>query len=115
MTSCKSVGKWQLWLARLHFMDKPQISKRRPVLVIDVDGNEATVVKITSHEPRDEPGEYAIIEWREAGLLKPSTIRTSQIFRLSLNDLERDAPLGILQTHDKEALSAILLAMGVFE
>jgi hypothetical protein len=56
------VNKGEIWLARLYFLDNPQKSKRRPVVVLDVQGQIVKVAKITSHPPRDESGEVVIVE-----------------------------------------------------
>ena len=53
--------------------------------VLIIDGTRCYVLslKITSHIPRLQfPGEYQIIEWKEAGLLKPSTICISRQLNL---------------------------------
>jgi len=52
--------------------NNPQ-SKRRPILILDNDFI-APFVPITSHAPRTDK-DYKIINWREAGLSGPSTIR----------------------------------------
>ena len=55
----------------------------RPVLIIDGTRCYVLSLKITSHVPRSQfPGEYQIIEWKEAGLMKPSTIRISKQLNL---------------------------------
>ena len=72
------------------FADHPEISKPRPVVVLEVSEREAWIVaaKITSHEPRPWcDGEVVLSDWQEEGLLKPSTVRCSMIARVSLDDI----------------------------
>lgn len=79
-------NKWELWFADVYFEDNPTISKKRPVLVLS--RTEAIVLcnKITSHAPRlNCQGEYQLKDWKNAGLLKPSTIRLSQRFKLNID------------------------------
>ena len=80
--------RWEIWLARVAFEDKPSVQKIRPVLIISP--NEAFILslKITSHKPRKYcEGEYAIIKWKEAGLDKTSTVRCTKQLKLNGDDL----------------------------
>ena len=80
--------RWEIWLARVAFGDKPTIQKVRPVLI--VSPNEAFILslKITSHEPRKYcEGEYVIIKWKEAGLHKTSTVGCAKQLKLNEDDL----------------------------
>lgn len=70
--------QWDIWLAFVKFTDKPDEGKIRPVLIIDEKICFVLVYGITSHKPRDNFfGEYNIMQWKESGLDKPSTIRLS--------------------------------------
>ena len=83
-------------------------SKVRPVLVIDGTSCYVLSLKITSHGPREEyTGEYPIKEWKEAGLLKPSTIRISK--RLSLPPDSFIKRIGRLTPLDCDNVSRIYL------
>ena len=116
MTSLPWPQSYGVWLARFAFPDIPGVSKVRSVVVVEFDeGNAlAFVIKVTSHEPRpDCPGELAILDWRGAGLVKPSTIRCSQMTWLSMDDMLR--PLGCLQHVDKARLVDMLDALGILE
>ena len=57
-------------------------SKIRPVLVIGFEDNLIIVGKMTTHEPRAYyQYEYAITDWKGAGLHHPTTLRLSQIVK----------------------------------
>ena len=100
------LNKWDIWLAKIAFEDAPEIIKNRPVLVINNNTFLVLSLKITSHSPRDNySGEYQIIKWREAGLLKPSTIRTSK--KLFLPPDKFIHKLGVLHEIDKNNLIEI--------
>lgn len=67
--------------------DSTKFSKR-PAIVIDKDtkGLRVLVVKITTHEPRDE-FDYQIIEWVKARLTKKSTARASKLESLDVGSI----------------------------
>lgn len=79
--------KWEIWLAKVHFDDYPEIFKVRPVLLTsseaDSDGNFVCLF-ITSKEKKG-PKDYTIRKWKEAGLKKESTI-TSRILKIPPKD-----------------------------
>jgi mRNA-degrading endonuclease toxin of MazEF toxin-antitoxin module len=114
MTSFRTPRRFEIWLARVYFKDKPNVVKQRPVVVIDTRESSATVAKVTSHTPRDDfEGEVAIENWQEAGLLKPSTIRCSQVYELNYSELLKDKPFGMLQREDRERLTEQLYDLGI--
>lgn len=71
---------WDVYIANVPFEDLPQ-SKPRPVVILADSVLVVDCLKMTSQPPRR--GEYALQKWREAGLLKPTTVRISK--RLLLN------------------------------
>ena len=82
MNSSSDFVRWDIWIARVEFEEEPGF-KIRPVLIIDGTRCYVLSLKITPHPPREEyAGEYRIVQWREAGLLKPSTIRISKQINL---------------------------------
>ena len=82
MSNSSDFIRWDIWIARVEF-EEGSGSKIRPVLIIDGTRCYVLSLKITSHDPRTQfPGEYQIIEWKEAGLMKPSTIRISKKLNL---------------------------------
>lgn len=102
-----SLNKWDIWLAKVAFEDAPNITKNRPVLVMDDMKCLVLSFKITSHSPRTNfKDKYQIIEWKKAGLLKPSTLRISK--KLLLPKECFVFQLGRLQSIDKKNVINIL-------
>ncbi len=80
-------SKWEVWFAKVAFDDDPTKIKERPVLVMDDRNCYILSFKITSHAPRlNFSGEYSLVKWSEAGLLKPSTVRTLKRLKLIETD-----------------------------
>lgn len=72
-----TIDPWSLWWAEVEYENHDGI-KRRPVLVISDEEIYILSYKITSHEARNQWGEYEITNWQSAGLTMPSTVRLSQ-------------------------------------
>lgn len=83
-----TIEPWDLWWALVRFEDTDEI-KRRPVVVLENGEAMALVMKVTSHEPRQQWGKYDIVYWKSAGLPKPSTIRMTQLIRLEHGMFDR--------------------------
>lgn len=73
------------------FRDGTETKKVRPVIVVsneratDID---VIAVSVTSKQPRSE-FDVALEYWQEAGLSKPSVARTSKLFSVSADQLQR--------------------------
>lgn len=95
MTSSE-IKPGQIWLTYLHYIDKPTIGKVRPVLILHVEEDCASVValKITSKPVRPESNDIEISDWASCGLVVPSSIRTDFVFRINNSDLLNEEPLG---------------------
>jgi mRNA interferase MazF len=65
------------WVADIPFTDRIT-SKKRPVLVLWLDGLDAVVAAVTSAAPRS-PTEVGLADWRIAGLRVASTVRLSRL------------------------------------
>jgi len=99
MTDTIKPERWDIWYARVKFEDS-DMAKNRPVLVIDGDVGFVLSLKITTHGPRKGyPGEYQIVQWKEAGLIAPSVIRISKL--LHLPDDSMIKKIGVLQEQDR--------------
>lgn len=92
--------QWEVWSAEFAFEDNPNISKSRPVLVLEnKEFYPILAAKITKHSTRSNYlGEYTIKEWREIGLTFPSTIRLSK--RLLLQEVDFKYKIGKLKPID---------------
>lgn len=99
-------NKWEIWLVDMSFEDSIE-SKIRPVLVIEVEDNLIVVGKMTTHEPRDNyQYEYAMIDWKGAGLHRPTTLRLSQIIKYEPTCFIKK--LGHVQPVDQISISNML-------
>ena len=65
------------WVADIPFTSGSG-SKKRPVLVLWLDGLDAVVAAVTSAAPRS-PTDVPLADWRLAGLRLPSTVRLSRL------------------------------------
>lgn len=107
MQNSSTPRKWEIWLACVKFEDNPSQIKNRPVLVVSPGQFCILSLKITGSAPRVNcPGEYSIVKWKESGLSKPSTIRTSKRLKLIPSDMVHK--IGKLQAYDILALQNVL-------
>ena len=107
MTSCDPhVG--EVWLTYLHFTDHPELGKVRPVVIVEVSGNELVALKITSTSPRPEHGDVSVKDLQCAGLRLPSSIWVKPPFILRKDELLRNAPIGTLSIEDRRAVDEAL-------
>jgi mRNA interferase MazF len=81
----------EFWIADIPFTNGLS-SKKRPVLVLWTDGNDAIVALVTSALPRTET-DSIINDWQSSGLRVASTVRLSR-----LDCLEQSLLLGKLGT-----------------
>lgn len=65
------------WVAEIPFTDGSAL-KKRPVLVLWLDGNDVVVAAVTSAAPRT-PTDVPLADWRDSGLRVPSTVRLSRL------------------------------------
>lgn len=101
-----TINPWEIWWAEVEY-ENHEDSKRRPVLVISADEVYVLSYKITSHEARNQWGEYEIVQWKTAGLPKASTVRLAQPIKLLRPMLKKK--IGTLSLADIEAISIRIL------
>jgi mRNA interferase MazF len=65
------------WVAEIPFTDG-SASKKRPVLVLWLDGQDVVVAAVTSAAPRTLT-DVSLVDWRASGLRIPSTVRLSRL------------------------------------
>ena len=98
-----------IWLAYLHFLDKPNIGKVRPILVLIVDERcIALVLKITSNVELDESIAFPIENWEKCGLRKPSVVRLDQLFEITHEDLLGEERLGSISADQLDQIKKYL-------
>jgi mRNA interferase MazF len=81
----------EFWIADIPFTNGLS-SKKRPILVLWTDGNDAIVALVTSALPRTET-DSLLNDWQSSGLRVASTVRLSR-----LDCLEQSLLLGKLGT-----------------
>lgn len=67
----------EFWLADIPFTSGSN-SKKRPVLVLWLDGMDAVVAAATSAAPRS-PTDVPLADWKISGLRLPSTVRLARL------------------------------------
>ena len=67
----------ELWIADITFTNGTN-SKKRPVLVLWVDGNDVVVAAVTSAALRS-PTDVPLQDWTTSGLRLPSTVRLARL------------------------------------
>jgi len=72
-----TISPGDFWVAEIPFTDG-SASKKRPVLVLWLDGQDVVVAAVTSAVPRT-PTDVSLIDWRASGLRVPSTVRLSRL------------------------------------
>jgi len=67
----------EFWLAEIPFTDG-SASKKRPILVLWLDGSDAVVSAVTSASVRSKT-DVQLKEWQKGGLRYPSVVRLSRL------------------------------------
>ena len=99
---------WEVWLAYVRFADHPDIGKVRPVVILDQDVFAIVVAKITSAQQSERFSYCELEDWMDEGLLKPSRVQLTPLFRVAPHELLKDEPLGVLSDRDCRRLAAAL-------
>lgn len=106
---------FEVWRLEFVYEDQPEVSKVRPaiVAVVNHDKDTALVAKVTGHGPRPEfPGEVRIVDWKQAGLTKPSTVRCSKTMTVPLAAFDNASRYGPLSEEDARAVEQALRDLG---
>ena len=99
---------WEVWLAYVRFADCPDVGKVRPVVILDNEIAAVVVAKVTTAKPQPQFEYCELRDWEEEGLLKPSRVQTSPLFRIAPSDLLNGEPLGALSPEDRKRLDFAL-------
>src|SRR3954447_8040470 len=67
----------EFWVADIRFTDGTA-SKKRPVLVLWVDGMDVVAAAVTSASPRSAT-DISLADWKSSGLRVASTVRLSRL------------------------------------
>ena len=94
----------QIWLAYVHFAEKPKVGKVRPVVILHAEDKlKVSACRVTSR-PLTDSTDVFIKEWESCGLVKPSCIRADIIFELPISDVLSEKPFGVVR---KKTLSEV--------
>lgn len=118
MNSCRTPRSGEVWRLEFAYEDDPSITKHRPVVVavVEESADMAVVVKVTGHGPRREyPGEVRLLNWKEAGPSKPSTVRCSKSLAVGLEVFAGAQYYGMLSPSDEQEVFVSLRKIGVIE
>ncbi|ELS00320.1 PemK-like protein [Xenococcus sp. PCC 7305] len=72
-----TIQSGDFWVAEIPFTNGLN-SKRRPVLILWLDGNDVVVAAVTSAAPRTQT-DVLLQDWNESGLRVLSTVRLSRL------------------------------------
>lgn len=75
--------KYEIYWVLFAYEDNPNKYKYRPAIILD--NSLLTFTKITSNTNRQGNNEYTIIDWKQAGLQKPSNIRLNKKIPITNN------------------------------
>ena len=106
--------KWDIWYADIAFEDMPNISKIRPVLIIDSKKPIILTLKMFSHKPfskYQENNMYLIQEWQKAGLSNPTVINVKSPVWLDLKFFKKK--IGVLHAKDRKAVMQFLSKLNI--
>lgn len=107
-SSINTPQPWEVWLAYVRFADYPDVGKVRPVVIVDNEIVAVVVAKVTTAQPHPQFTYYELEDWKAEGLLKPSRVQTTPLFRIAATDLLNGEPLGVLTPRDKARLNQAL-------
>ena len=92
--------QWDVWYAKFPYEENPNITKNRPVIILNVEPIECLSVKVTSKDIREvDEFDVEIKHWKDAGLKLPSVARVSKTMNLSKELFVNKK--GVLQDEDK--------------
>ena len=76
----RDIQQREIWFARFPLEEDESVTLNRPVLVVHSRDNEYLVVKVTTHEPRNnDKFDVELKQWQTANLKFPSTARVSKL------------------------------------
>jgi mRNA-degrading endonuclease toxin of MazEF toxin-antitoxin module len=88
----------EFWVADIPFSNASS-SKRRPILVLWLDGPDVVAAAVTSANARS-PMDVTLSDWKKSGLRRPSTVRLSRLDCLEQSRLI--GRIGVISAADGE-------------
>ncbi len=93
----------EFWIADIPFTNASS-SKKRPVLVLWLDGDDLVAAAVTTAKPRS-PMDVALSEWSRSGLIRASTVRLSRLDCLEQSLLLRR--IGLISAADADRVKQV--------
>src|SRR5215212_10342778 len=91
-----TIGPGDFWVADIHYTSGGG-TKKRPALVLWLDGSDAVVAAVTSDRPRS-PIDVELADWQTSGLRLASTVRLSRLDCVEQSLLI--GKIGVISTED---------------
>ena len=101
-----SPKEWEIWHARFNFEGSGY--KFRPVLVVSVEEDLLVIMVTGTNNKLILEHDYQIIDWREAGLNKPSIARVDRLAAIPLDYIGTAGRIGTLTARDINNLEEII-------
>ena len=100
----KNIQQKEIWFARFPLEEDENKTLKRPVLVVHSRDDEYLVIKVTTHEPRDNDKlDVEIKQWQAANLKFPSTARVSKLRMLPGKNFINK--IGVINDNDWETVT----------
>ena len=107
----KSPRPWEIWHVKFNFSEKKGY-KYRPVIIINVTKDDSLVMMVTSSNNKlPLKHDYLIVDWKYAGLDKPSIARADRIIQVPADYIGNVGRIGHLSETDIRALTEILVEL----
>jgi mRNA interferase MazF len=100
MVCSMTIQPGEFWIADIAFTNG-NASKKRPVLVLWLDGADVVAAAVTSAKPRTDM-DVLLADWKASGLVQQSTVRLSRLDCLEQSLLLR--PIGFVSSGDGERI-----------
>ena len=97
------IKQWDIWLADFPYEEDHKKFSSRPIIVLNIQQSFVLAVKITKHSPRSaDPYDVTIVQWKQSGLMYPSTARVSKTMKLPHSSFR--CRLGVLSNRDQATI-----------
>ena len=103
MKDCMTITPGDLWVAEILFTDG-SAAKKRPVLILWLDGQDTVVAAVTSASPRSVT-DVLLQDWQQSGLRKASVVRLARLDCLEQSLLI--ARIGHISQADAQSLMVV--------
>lgn len=103
MKDCMTITPGDLWVAEILFTDG-SAAKKRPVLILWLDGQDTVVAAVTSASPRSVT-DVLLQDWQQSGLRTASVVRLARLDCLEQSLLI--ARIGHISQADAQSLMVV--------